>query len=275
MRNDAGFIAKARATIARAISPDAFKRAEKQAQRARITPSDYNRAVAAAYHFYEAIQRTTDRTPIPYHVGDTKDSMSSWTRLEFMSMARNLYVNDGLTGGAIDEMARYTVGTGIKPHSQAETAWADRAEDYWEDWCNRADFAGTNHFDHLQLLWNIGEVRDGDIGIVLTDDGAGDPRVQTIRGHRIGNFGKDAAGLQDGVRVDAFDRPVAYRISTRDGGFREIPARSFILYHEPTETDELRSITKLHGRSITRATRRILSASRRRQSRPLRHGGLS
>jgi capsid protein len=252
---------KARTLLAKAISPAAFKQVERESRSRGMTPNEFNRAVVSAYHFYEGIKQSREHTRIPYYVGDSPETADSWARLEFISVARYLYKNDGLCRGAINDLARYTVGTGLRPISHAskpETAVA--YEDYFNEWAFRADFTGKHHLDRLQFLWQIGEARDGDIGIVLTQDAAtNDPRVQTIRGHRIGSFGANADGLTDGVRTDDFDRIISYRIQSRNGATRDIPAHSFILAYEAEDDDELRGMTVLqHGIKHARDKKDIL-----------------
>jgi len=248
-------ITKARAALAKAISPEAVKQIEQIETQARqdrgrtgMTTNEFNRALVSAFNFYEGIKLTRERTQIPFQVGDSRDDLSTWDRQQFMAVARYLYVNDGLCRGAINDLARYTVGTGLKPKSHASTPeTAQSYEEFFNEWAFRADFAGRHHLDQLQFMWQVGEARDGDIGIVLTEDGAGDPRVQTIRGHRIGTFGDNAEGLVDGVRVDDFDRVISYRVSSRNGKTREIPAHSFILSVESTDPDALRGSTVLQA----------------------------
>jgi capsid protein len=214
---------------------------------ASATPREIQRAMQCAYQFYEGVRLSRERTSIPYLATDTQRYQSNWTRMELLSIARHLYGNDGLTRGAINDLASYTVGTGFKPQAQTpDVDWNDAAEDYFEAWSSRADYARLNDFDFLQFIWQVGEGRDGDIGIVLTRADDGEPCVQTVRGHRIGNFGERAEKLVDGVRTNERGQLVSYRVSEPDGGWREIPAASFILYYEPQESDALRGITTLH-----------------------------
>ena len=244
----ASILTRARQAIAKAISPEVLEREEKRAKSAGIKPNEFNRAVMSAYNFYEGIKVSRERTRIIAPLNDSSQQNTSTVRREHMVVARHLYANDGMTRGLINDMARYTVGCGMKPQATSRSqAWNDAAEDYWDDWCYRADFGRRHHFDKLQSLWQISEIRDGDIGIALVRDPVGQPQVQSIRGHRIGNFGEGTEGLVDGVRLDNDERPISYRIKTKDEtGNREIPANSFILFSEPQETDADRGITALH-----------------------------
>jgi capsid protein len=246
----ASLVSRARRALAELLTPEVFTRHEKRARAAGIRPNEFNRAVSTAYNFYEGLKVSRERTRIPHILADSDSLNTSWTRREHMSIARHLYANDGMVRGLINDVARYTVGCGLKPQAQSRSQlWNEAAEQYWEDWCFVADFSRMHHFDHLQMLWQIGEIRDGDIGMALVRDPAtGLPQVQTIRGHRIGTFApEDNENVIDGVRVDGFGRPVSYQISTDKGlSSREIPSNSFILHYEPQEADAIRGLTALH-----------------------------
>ena len=247
-----------------------FPVAEERPRPPVMPTSEFNRALATAFNFYEGISRTRERTPIPFGIYDSFSESTEWTRLEFVSVTRHLYANDGLTRGLVNDIARYTVGGGLTPlPASGNPDWDAAALKYWTDWCARADFYGLHHFNALQRIWQVCETRDGDVGIILTDDGTGDPRVQTVRGHRIGSFGTGALGsfgidypdlgLIDGVQTDDFMRVLAYRVAYGKGSgmipgmafmpkvWRDIPARAFVLYYEPDEPDALRGLTPLRS----------------------------
>lgn len=267
-------ISNARDRLAKIISPAAFKQVEAEiskidpgvsgptapARSGGMTPNEFNRAVALAWNFHEGIAQSRERTSLPFNASDTKDTSNSWTRMQYLSVARYLWKNDGLCKGAINDMARYTVGTGLVPKSHASTEERAKSyEDYFNDWAFRADYSGKHHLGRLQYMWNVGEVRDGDLGIALVTDEAGEAKVQTIRGHRIGNFGDNADGLNDGVRTDAFDRVVSYRVSVPGGKARDIPAAAFILNYESEDPDAVRGETMLaHGICHARDKKDIL-----------------
>jgi capsid protein len=244
----ASFLNRARQALAKAITPEVLEREEKRARSAGIKPNEFNRAMVSAFNFYEGIKISRERTRIIAPLSDSDQTNTAFVRREHMSIARHLYANDGLTRGLINDMARYTVGCGMKPQGTSKSQeWNDAAESYWESWCYRADYGRRHHFDRLQFLWQVGEIRDGDIGIAMVRNELGEPQVQSFRGHRIGNFGENADGVTDGVRLDDMDRPVAFRVQTKGApGYREIPANSFALLCEPQETDANRGLTALH-----------------------------
>lgn len=227
----------------------------------------YNQAAQACAFFYEGIRQTRERSAIPKGPQDTVNLNNSFTRREFMDIARYLYANDGLTKGVINEVARYTVGPGRRPQALTDDEKInDQYEAYFRQWTYRADYYRKHHFNRLQFIWNTSEVRDGDVGIALVRDERGEPAVQTIRGHRIGNFAKDERALKsmkDGVVLDANDRVTGYCIRTGDGDGVVLPSQSFILYTEAEESDAVRGITKLcHAINHTRDKHDLLSSEK-------------
>lgn len=226
----------------------------------------FMRSAQAFSWFYEGIRQTMDRTGIPRAPLDTRDRDNAFTRREFMDISRYLYANDGLTKGAINDLARYTVGTGLRPQAQcASEEVNDQYEAYFKEWTSRADYYRKNHFHRLQWLWNTHEAVDGDLGIALVRDERGEPQVQTIRGGRIGNFGEgdELKNCKDGVVMDEDDRVVGYRIRVKDGKGRTVPYNSFILWREAEEEDGVRGLTKLaHAINHVRDKHDLLSSEK-------------
>ena len=110
-----------RAAAAALISPPKRQRSAAPVSSARPDAETLMRAAQSFTWFYEGIRQTMDRTAIPKAPLDTKDRDNAFTRREFLDIARYLYANDGLTKGAINDLARYTVGTGLRPQAQCES----------------------------------------------------------------------------------------------------------------------------------------------------------
>ena len=226
----------------------------------------FERAAQSYAWFYEGIRQTRERSAFIRGPRDSKDLNTSFTRHEFLDVARYLYANDGLARGSINEMARYTVGPGRKPQAMTEDEEVNDAyEAYFRQWTYSADYYRLHHFNRLQYLWNVAEARDGDVGIALVRDERGEPAVQTIRGHRIGNFGEsqNSDRMKDGIVTDDTDRLVGFRVRVGDKEGRTIPANSFILFAENEETDAIRGITKLsHAINHVRDKHDLLSSEK-------------
>jgi capsid protein len=81
---------------------------------------------------------------------------------------------------------------------------------------------------------------DGEYFIHKTRDSQGEPRIQLIESHRVG----DKFGSQetiDGVGLDAWGAPVFYRMLEDDGIHNDLPATSILHIHEPEWAGGVRS----------------------------------
>jgi len=80
---------------------------------------------------------------------------------------------------------------------------------------------------------------DGECFVLKTRDRLGLPSIQLIETHRIG--GEDfAAGITDGVRLDAWGAPSAYRL-IEDRGPRDVPAFQMLHVFEPEHISAVRA----------------------------------
>lgn len=211
----------------------------------------------SASTLHEGAGDSRNRTAISTVPQDSRRDVPRWSRVRMLAKARSLYGNDGFARGSINDIARYSVGSGLIPQAQTEdSAWNDAAEAFWREWCKVADVTGRYHFNRLQRILSIAIDRDGDVGVVLVKTATGFPQLQVIESHRIGD-GADAGGTQgdgsewfDGVRVNVAGRPLAYRVVTVDAfgakQTREIPASDFILLFDGERADMVRGVTALY-----------------------------
>lgn len=200
------------------------------------------------YNLFDAVQKSTDRRAVPRIQTDSKRTINKHTRTESLGLARWAYNNEGFTRGAVDTMARYAVGTGFTPQSQTrDEGWSLAAETYFGETARSIDVAGRHTLTDLCTLYSKSIDVDGDIGAILTSSEEGLPRVQTIKGHRIGSGNSPKEDNDyDGIKVDKHLRHISYKVITDDeGNVEEIPAYNFIYLGEYTSTDEIRCITNL------------------------------
>lgn len=204
---------------------------------------------------FEGAGHSRARSSPSHHPQDVRRDLNRFTRLQLLSKARWLYVNDGLTRGAINDVARYSVGSGLTPQAQTrDSALNDQYEEYWRQWCNVADVTGRMHFNRLQRILSIAIDRDGDVGLMMVRSAGGFPQVQLVESHRIGDTNTQAQGdgtdWIDGVRLNSMGRAIAYRIVSEDvQGIRtakEVPASDFILLSDPDRADQARGVTALY-----------------------------
>ena len=206
---------------------------------------------------YEGAGDAKHRTSISGIAQDSRKDVPRWSRIKLLAKSRALYANDGLARGAINDIARYSVGGGLIPQAQTDdVAWNEAAEAYWREWCKVADVTGRFHFNRLQRILSIAIDRDGDVGLLLVKGASGFPQVQVVESHRIGD-GTDNNGVQgdgsewfDGVRVNKAGRPLEYRIVTMNVmGIKKvevIPADNFVMLFDGERADMVRGIPALY-----------------------------
>lgn len=167
-------------------------------------------------------------------------------------LARYLFDNHSLVGYAVEQIAQYS--TPVTPQSEAVDPDTARAyEDYWQRWCERAEFTGRFNFRTVQELVSISLDCDGDIGIVITNDN-GFPQVQLIDTYRIDHARashNDIANrlLTEGVEIDKKGRVVRYWIQENGAGNAvntvKIDASQMLLLYEPTALTQYRGIVAM------------------------------
>ena len=113
------------------------------------------RALARAFGYhYEASRVTREhRHPLGATAQDSKLDASEADRTMLLKLARYLCSNVGLVRGAIADLARYSVGTGIRPQAQSgDEAWDAAAEAFFAQWSQQADVTGRHTFGEIQRL---------------------------------------------------------------------------------------------------------------------------
>ena len=148
---------------------------------------------------------------------DARNELTPGVRTELVRKSRYLHKNSGFVRELVANMAIYSTGDGIRVQAQsANPAWNRAAEDYFALWSARCEVTRRFSFEECQSLVCRGMDIDGEYFVHKTRDAEGEPRIQLIESHRIGDeFGsKDTI---DGVGLDAWGAPVFYRV-LEDGG---------------------------------------------------------
>jgi len=200
------------------------------------------------YGVYDAVQYSTSRSLKPYFATDSRVTLNSWSRLRALSLARWAYSNVDFVRGAVDLMARLTVGTGFACRSISRNrGWAALADAYVESKFRNIGFANGESMDELLLHDSRGVDVDGDIGYVMTEDENGQPKLQMMEAHRIKKGDASDPNCVDGVWFDNFARRTDYNVLLPGDGdrTRRIPIQSFIYLAERNRADEPRSMTNL------------------------------
>ena len=164
---------------------------------------------------------------------DARNELTPGVRTELVRKSRYLHKNSGFVRELVGNMAIYSTGDGIRVQAQsAKPEWNRAAEDYFSLWAARCEVTRRFSFEECQSIVCRGIDIDGEYFVHKTRDADGEPRIQLIESHRIGDeFGsKDTI---DGVGLDAWGAPVFYRVLEDSGKSRDIPAESLLHLFEP------------------------------------------
>ena len=224
-------------------------------------PSGYHEAnagllVPRSYAFsrtYEAANWSRTRAYRPTVATDASKTITPAVRTTLMSHGRNLNENDGFVGGAIDDTGRYTWADGIYPLPLTGDTGLDRTlrEDFLE-WCPIADVAGFFHLFELGVMQVTNQDVDGDNFTLLTSTDPGNPvgfpKIQLLRGHRVGNAGSEKLndGFFDGVSLDRSGTRRKFRVLDPDAdGFTDYDASGVLHLLEGNAPDQIRGVSAI------------------------------
>ena len=180
---------------------------------------------------------------------DFKKTMTVFDRMETTRKMRWLELNAGLIRQVLADMALYTVGNGIKPQAQSgDEMWDDAAEAYFKQWAARScDITGRFSFFELQHICCRLMDRDGECFIIKTRGPGGEPRLQVIESHRVGNSSNNEVppGMVDGILFGPYGQPISYNVIRSDGSSRLVPANAVIHLFEPELASGARAYSPL------------------------------
>ena len=180
---------------------------------------------------------------------DFKKTMTVFDRMETTRKMRWLELNAGLIRQVLSDMALYTVGNGIKPQAQSgDEVWDDLAEAYFKKWGARGcDITGRFSFFELQHILCRLMDRDGEVFIIKTRGARGEPKLQVIESHRVGNSSNNEVppGMIDGIQFGPYGQPIGYNVIRSDGSSRVVPANAVIHLYEPELASGARAYSPL------------------------------
>jgi capsid protein len=172
---------------------------------------------------------------------DARNELTPGVRTELVRKSRYLHKNSGFMRELVANMAIYSTGDGIRVQAQSpDPEWNRAAEAHFALWSARCEVTRRFSFEECQALVCRGMDIDGEYFIHKTRDADGEPKVQLIESHRVGDeFGsKDSI---DGVGLDAWGAPVFYRVLEDHGKGRDLPAPAILHIHEPEWAGGVRS----------------------------------
>jgi capsid protein len=231
-----------------AVAPSyALKRLEARVQRELFS---YNASV-------------TNRIYAPRTYGQPSESaQTTRSRVVMMWEARELVENVPQARAISRKFGQFLTPTEYSAATGDKTYNA-QVNEFFHQWCKQCDISGRHSFRKLIQLACEERPVDGDCGFAIRrfDEGL---KIQMIPATRIGNpneIGAEDDNYFQGVIVDDFGRPIAYRIYrvTREGvyfGAEDVPASSFCHYFDPFRSDQMRGVTDFH---CTERTIRMLN----------------
>lgn len=196
---------------------------------------------------------TPGRAYIYYPSLDARQELPPASREALIRKARWLVNNFGLANGAIDSIARHSVGTGIIPQARSSNQdWNKQVEQMFEDTAGTTAFAfdasAQFNFYEAQNLIVKSIARDGDFFAQFLKADSGRAMVRFMGAESIGNGMDAGSDLLDGVRLDDMGRPRAYRVLTDVGGqkWKDVSADNILHFRKQQRLGWVRGVTWLH-----------------------------
>lgn len=196
----------------------------------------------------------TNRIYAPKTYGQPSEStQTSRSRVVMMWEARDLVENFPEAREISRKFGNYLTPNEYSP-TTGDKAYNGLVSEYFHAWCKQADITGRHSFRKLVQLAAEERPVDGDCGFAIRRVD-GQLRLQLVPATRIGNpnaIGAESNNYFQGVIVDDFGRPTAYRIYrvTREGVYydaEDIAAANFCHYLDPFRVDQMRGITDFHA----------------------------
>jgi len=195
----------------------------------------------ATFQPYEGAGFSRKR-PIIYgaYAQDSQKDLSKTTRTELLKLARHMYRNVGLVKGAVDSVAQYSIGSGLRPQYRGEDQeFGKLAESYWRDVIAPCpEITGRMSWADLLMALSRSIDIDGDVFVMMTKDGM----LQVVEGHRVCE-GADYA-TTDGVFLGKFGEPTGYLIEL-DNEYRRVDCDNVIHLMEIERPDQVRGASAL------------------------------
>ena len=175
---------------------------------------------------------------------DASLDLTSGVRNELVRRSRYLVKNTGFLREIVSSMALYSVGDGIRAQAQSlDSNWNRDAEAYFTRWARQAELTGRFNLAQCQHLASKALDVDGEIFVLKTEVN-GQPKIQLIEAHRIGDCG-DNEDTIDGIKLAPQGIPISYRLLLDDGSYRDLPAYSVLHVFEPDAPSQQRGFPSL------------------------------
>jgi capsid protein len=160
---------------------------------------------------------------------DQRRDLSPRDRVEMMRRTRWGDRNSGMVRQILGDLTQYAIGDGIRPQSHCKNA--KLYEQYFYDWSRKCDITNRFSFWQAQSILLRSAARDGDSFAVKVRNASGDPKLQLVEAHRVGNPlppEKEPAGMHDGMLFGAYGELVGFNIFRSDGTSRQVLATAMM-----------------------------------------------
>lgn len=204
----------------------------------------------------EANPTRLDRAPTNRGSSADYENELGSDRRELVERARLADERNLLARAILDRSVESVVGTGFRLQAMTDDPkWNQEAEDLWNEWCeNEADSRGLLTFNEIMATMYRSQLRDGDVGCILLDDGT----LRLVESDEIADtLGATRPDNVDGIELDARGRPVAFNVYKPDrrtywpdrrvAPTMRIPADQFVFLASRKRAGQTRGLTRFKG----------------------------
>jgi capsid protein len=160
---------------------------------------------------------------------DQRRDLSPRDRVEMMRRTRWGDRNSGMVRQILGDLTQYTIGDGIRPQSHCKNA--KLYEQYFYDWSRKCDITNRFSFWQAQSILLRSSARDGDSFALKARNASGQPKLQLIEAHRVGNPvppEKEISGAHDGMIFGSYGELTGFVVYRSDGTSRIVPANAMM-----------------------------------------------
>jgi capsid protein len=160
---------------------------------------------------------------------DQRRDLSPRDRVEMMRRTRWGDRNSGMVRQILGDLTQYTIGDGIRPQSHCKNAKV--YEQYFHDWSRKCDITNRFSFAQAQSILLRSAARDGDSFAIKVRNASGDPKLQLVEAHRVGNPlppEKEVSGSHDGMIFGPYGELTGFYVYRSDGTSRQVLATAMM-----------------------------------------------
>jgi lambda family phage portal protein len=224
---------------------------------AAVSPEAGLRRLVSKHWLTEFERGDWNREQRGYSGGKSRQASSETQRKQRQRInriweARDMEEKFCFVRGVLEKLTQYTCGAITYQSRTGDSDIDQEYQDYFHDWCGRADLTGRFRLSELVQLGFRATVRDGEYGWMIVPDGD-EIRLQPIEADRIG--GPDRVKAEEnninGILLDEAGRVLGYEIFKRSRmaqytkedfdlgmGAGVVPAEMFLHLFRPTRADQ-------------------------------------